>query len=775
MASFRMWGVLFIGAAASCSGISTPEVGPPSWADPMCLPEFVGHSLTPAPGRTGGAAVAVAKTGANLFASGGPYPVPDRIDVVSGAPGESRLGSYGEVGFQPIDVLDGTPDGGALPSVDHLVVSGLDPGGRFGAAVVAADIVEHFDDRVARSTHGLLAAGHEVLVGEPDTDLGGRVHWLYAAYDADPDIGPLSSPDLYRWEPGGVFDPGLGAGAGFGATIAVPADPGWGSQIPYAVIAAPRIDAIFVTPLTPAWTPGTGGSAASATPFTTSTRIDGSAVGLPARGYASHFGHALLIDDLDGDGTDDLIVGAPGDYCPASGCTPGVPATATVGEVFVIPGVSPGVFDTSQAFLITPPTTGGFTPGSGFGASLAAGFLHDAPGSGGTPTLVIGAPRAQHPIGASPIGVDPGQVCQLHFPGGFPAGGTPAPAPDCDVAPWDTIVMAGPAGMDFMHLFGESVAVANLTEQDSVGSNASVEGAMEELIVSSPRSQHAKPGVYVKPGTSGKLVYGYGGTPARGTPTPLGPPGVVAVFKSVQGQGAVIKLEEKTIESLALQTLSSASTPTPGEGLGRALTIDHLSVIGPLPDLVLGEPDGGGGQLSFTRSSLGVNGFTSGIGGQWSTTDSAGTSRPIALLPSDGDYGVLLDAFELELREDGGNPTSPACTNSAFPGSVSLSAYFDNVAITEDPDPTDTVPATTPTQSIELVDTSGAAVLRFDADILHQDLSGAHTLSLTLSNPQEPASGGSWRSLWPGEDCRPVTGPGGGTFVLELEVENACE
>ena len=87
-------------------------------------------------------------------------------------------------------------------------------------------------------------------------------------------------------------------------------------------------------------------------------------------------GTAVAVDDLDGDGCADLIVGAPGE-----GANGGGPYT---GQVHIVFG-APGGVDTGSAITLPHPTSAGFDR---FGAALALG------GRGTSHELYVGAPEA---------------------------------------------------------------------------------------------------------------------------------------------------------------------------------------------------------------------------------------------------------------------------------------------------------------------------------------------------------------------------------------------
>jgi hypothetical protein len=98
------------------------------------------------------------------------------------------------------------------------------------------------------------------------------------------------------------------------------------------------------------------------------------------------FGEALAVDDIDGDGTVDVAVGAPG-YDAG--------AVADAGRVYVFFGPwTPGAATpyANWCYLVVPPIDASIPPepGGRFGSSLAIGNLNQAAGR----DLVVGAPRA---------------------------------------------------------------------------------------------------------------------------------------------------------------------------------------------------------------------------------------------------------------------------------------------------------------------------------------------------------------------------------------------
>ena len=93
------------------------------------------------------------------------------------------------------------------------------------------------------------------------------------------------------------------------------------------------------------------------------------------------FGAALAAGDFDGDGRDDLAVGAPGESYAGR---------FAAGVVHLLWGsAGSGVTATGSRLLTQgPPLGGNIEPGDGFGQSLAAGNLD----AGGTVDLAVGAP-----------------------------------------------------------------------------------------------------------------------------------------------------------------------------------------------------------------------------------------------------------------------------------------------------------------------------------------------------------------------------------------------
>ncbi len=105
--------------------------------------------------------------------------------------------------------------------------------------------------------------------------------------------------------------------------------------------------------------------------------LDQQKLGLTAAGQSrgSRFGSVIVIRDLNGDGFDDALVGAPGG--------PGV-----VGRVDLLPGSKSGLTGSGAVAIASP----GGTTGDGFGSAIAIGQAGDS--SSPLIYLYIGAPNA---------------------------------------------------------------------------------------------------------------------------------------------------------------------------------------------------------------------------------------------------------------------------------------------------------------------------------------------------------------------------------------------
>ncbi len=301
-------------------------------------------------------------------------------DLAIGSPGE-RLGAA--TGAGAVHVLYGTADGltGSGSTFYHQntsqVLDDAETGDGFGAALAAGDFDGDGNDDLA------VGVPNEDIAGAADA---GMVHLFLGS-----GTGLTRNDSVWHREVAGI-DGEATAGAEFGYSLAsgqLDAD-----GFDDLVVGVPGDDAaagsISVLPGGPSgfgtsdalWTQGTG------------------AVPGPAEA-GDRFGHAVRVGDFDGDGRNDVVVGAP--HESRSG-------TKQAGDVTVLPGSGTGVTDAGsyvwhQGFNALE---GDLLRDNRFGATMAALDL-DADGD---TDLVVGATLGHATTGAG----------ELHFLPGSPAG-----------------------------------------------------------------------------------------------------------------------------------------------------------------------------------------------------------------------------------------------------------------------------------------------------------------------------------------------------------------
>ncbi|MFK7929628.1 MAG: integrin alpha [Myxococcota bacterium] len=728
---------------SGCGDVFTPSVESPTAFSSTCHQVEDSSAVLPQADARLGAAVDIVRFGAGLFT--GPKPFEDQQALVGGAPLPSGPGA---VTLTRVSMSSGSLTG--LPDVltDAGITVGT-TGDMIGATVVGVDILDAHDDSAVRTSHGLLAAGEEVLVGAPagspsigpGGDGPGAIHLFYNAFDGVVGDDVLVA-DRYRWEYLGSFTPaGAPGNAEFGASFAVGEGGLYGSTADYVVVGAPGENAVYILQPDPAWSSGFGPSTAS--PFSgpgfSITRINGAAFG----GFVGRFGASLVIDDFDEDGKPDLAIGAP----RTSSVLGSTPLTNN-GAVFIIPGTGTSTgatpfFDLTAAFRVDPVRGGGgsdndILDGGLAGFSLASGRLR---GTASPPVLVTGLPRMENTAGG---------VCEIHWPAGF---GTP-PAVDCERSPfWD--VSFGPFPNVFG--FGVSLGVGNLIRHDTFGDTNTPEATVEELAV----AHFGVPATVVEttfPLADGTSIDDFGYVATTGAVRQ----GVVTVFRSEVGEGSRIHLYTLgSDQDLFVQQVTSAS-PQLGAGFGSALIVDDLGPPDAYPELILGTPgfDGAAGadtgRVSVTAAEA-VAGFDDPLSGTYATTDSQGTARTARLIGTVDGYELIIPGFYIQIRENGGTST-PLCSKSGFDGDETVDVVSDPFSLTS---------GGSITTDVELKDADGNEVVTLPATITHNATAMELTIVFT-----EPRVGGL--DPWPSKNCLPVSTGTTATFTLDSFVGAAC-
>ena len=278
-------------------------------------------------------------------------------DLAISAPGDNGVGS--------VTVLFGSRTGLTTTGVRRLVASaylGSREGASFGQ-VAAADLNDDGVDDLVIGADDITVAGLE------------QAGAIVIVYGSSAGHNQGSKVSLITQDTSGIAGP-VGARAGFGSVLEPGDFDGDG-------------DADLAVGMPNAGAPGgddTEGTVqvlvSGPDGITGLPMISARTRGVPAGLSTDDFGEVLASGDVDGDGDDDLAVGAP--ETATGGWDPGV--------VYVFPGSASGLTATDSQLWTedTPGVPGEIVGSSSFGASLAMGRLDAGP----TDDLVIGAPYA---------------------------------------------------------------------------------------------------------------------------------------------------------------------------------------------------------------------------------------------------------------------------------------------------------------------------------------------------------------------------------------------
>lgn len=279
-------------------------------------------------------------------------------------------------------------------------------------------------------------------------------------------------------------------------------------------------------------------------------------------------GFAVAAGDVNGDGNDDLIFGAPG-----FNSMTGTPATtiADAGAVYIIFGgtsLTSRTVDLATANPVNVLVTGE-GEGDRFGSALAVGDVNG--GSATTPDLLVGAPGSNGPSGGA-ARPDGGAAFLLQGGEGLANPGATTRAIDLAATP-PSVRAYGKTGSRF----GSSVAIGDI--------NA---GSAADLIVGAPTA--ARPDVGGDVAETGAVYAVFGGSNIAPTPP---------------ATTVVVDLALPALATLRLVVYGATS----GDHLGASVAAGNVRGSG-LIDLVMGAPDADG--PADSRAGTGEVYFLSG-------------------------------------------------------------------------------------------------------------------------------------------------------------------
>jgi hypothetical protein len=493
---------------------------------------------------------------------------------------------------------------------------------RYGSALHSVDLADGLEGGVSVPGGEEHAFGMELLVGAPrdagTTDPGGRVHWYYAK--ADTSVIDRTDSDFHFG--GTLEDPALAA-TDFGFAIA--AGTHLNAANPWVAVGAPGTNQVFIFPYDPASTSGAAPNVVP-DPFAGVTPVIISASSLGLTG-ASRLGASLLAYDVDRDGEDELIIGAPG---------------GSVEQVVVVQDVS-NLQDWNSVDSMV--VDSGRTSSDAFGASLAAGDLY---GESVDVVVAVGKPEADVSDPDStrrlPDVTNMGGVCFFQV---GPANtrtstfGSPSSSLDCYDNPEPFEFAVGD------ERFGTSLAIANVVHYDNWGHRTTDQAEIPELLVGEPggRARNWE-----------DLIDGK-------NDTQLDDDGHVNIFRggqTWQGDARIQRQDENpeayNSDLFPLRQLGYPGAASGAQEAGVALAVTqtwpagggNVFVGAPGVEHVISSTLVEGGAVLVTDDEP-VNGWDHTDGGFYETEDSAGTVHDVRVTrPDDLQFSVAGD-FDIQL------------------------------------------------------------------------------------------------------------------------------